>query len=247
MNEGQSPAAERPSWRFVVLLIAIGLVSVASMLLASLEALVPEGIEIPPALLLVQPAILVIGLALAGWWAAPKIGLGAPVLAGLVDGGDWLGALRRALPGALGGGVLGAAILLVYAYVTAGAFGERAEAVALPMVTRVLYGGVAEEIMMRWGLLSLLALAALKLGLARGGALWVGNLAAALVFALGHFPALFALMPDPSGGLLAAVLLANTGAGLVFGWLYMHRGLEAAIVAHALTHLIAVPLATLML
>src|SRR5690606_6758586 len=119
--------------------------------------------------------------------------------------------------------------------------------VELPMATRVLYGGVAEEIMLRWGLLSLLALAALKVGLARPGALWVGNLAAPLGFPLGHFPALFALMPEPSGGLLAAVLLANTGAGLVFGWLYMYRGLEAAIIAHALTHLIAVPLASLML
>ena len=247
MSQGQPLAATRPSWRFVVLLIAIGLVSVASMLLGSIEALLPEGLAIPPALLLVQPAILVIGLALAGWWAAPKIGLGAPVLAGLADGGDWAGALRRALPAALAGGVLGAAILLAYAYLTAGALGERAQAVELPIVTRVLYGGVVEEIMMRWGLLSLLALAALKLGLARPGALWAGNLAAALVFALGHLPALFALIPDPSAGLLAAVLLANTGAGLVFGWLYMHRGLEAAIIAHALTHLIAVPLASLLL
>src|SRR5690606_6794648 len=136
--------------------------------------------------------ILVIGFALAGWWAAPKVGLGAPVLAGVADGRDWAGALRRALPAALAGGVLGAAILLAYAFITAGAYGGHAEAVELPMVTRVLYGGVVEEIMMRWGLLSLLALAALKLGVARPGALWVGNLGAALVFALGHLPALFA-------------------------------------------------------
>ena len=46
------------------------------------------------------------------------------------------------------------------------------------------------------------------------------------------------------GGLTAEVLAFvvgwNTLAGLVFGWLFWRHGLEAAIVAHALAHVVAV-------
>ena len=37
---------------------------------------------------------------------------------------------------------------------------------------------------------------------------------------------------------LAFVLLANGGFGLVCGWLYMSRGIEAAIVAHGAADLV---------
>jgi len=245
MDDLSISATGRRSWRLLLVLTALGLAGVASLLLMPLEALLPAGVEVPRALLLVQPAVFVVAFSLLGWWAAPKLGLDAPVLGRLVEGGDWLGTLRHALPLALAGGVVSAGVLIVYGLATAGTFVDQAPAVELPMASRLLYGGVAEEIMLRWGLLSLIALAALKSRMTLPGALWTGNLVAALLFALGHLPALFALIPDPPTWLLGAVLLANASAGIVFGWLYIRRGLEAAMIGHALAHLLAVPLLTL--
>lgn len=240
MNDPSIPAFERRNAAFLFLLMAIGLVGVATLLLAPLEQLLPPGVDVPRAVLLIQPAVFVVLCSLLGWWAAPKVGLDAPVIGGLAGRGDWLGALRDALPLALAGGVLSAAVLVAYGLGTAGYFAEQSASLELPMVTRVGYGGVAEEILTRWGLMSLLAFAALRLGLSRPAAHWTGNLVAALLFALGHLPALYALV-DPPAWLVGVVMLANTSVGLIFGWVFARRGLEGAMIAHACAHLFAIP------
>jgi hypothetical protein len=231
---------ERRSVTFLLVLMAIGLAAVASMLLAPLEQLLPPGLEVPRAALVIQPAILVLGCALLGWWAAPRAGLDAPVLGAATEKGDVAGPLRSAIGWGLSGGLAAAGVLFAYGLATGPYFAEQQAGFELPMLTRVLYGGVAEEIMLRWGVMSLLALIALKLGLSRVSAQWAGNVLAALLFAAGHLPALFALV-DPPGWLIAVVIGANALVGIVFGWLFMRRGLEAAMVAHALAHLIAIP------
>jgi membrane protease YdiL (CAAX protease family) len=47
-------------------------------------------------------------------------------------------------------------------------------------------------------------------------------------------------MPDPPRTLVAMVLVGNSLPGMLFGWLFWRRGLEAAMIAHALAHLFAV-------
>ena len=234
-----APRARRSSV-FLAALVAVGLLSVASLLLVPLETLLPEGISLPRAALLIQPAIILVACALLGWWAAPKVALDAPVLGALAEKGDWLPPLRGSLGPALLGGLITAAILIAYGMATGPYFAGGQADLALPMITRLLYGGIAEEIMLRWGLLSLLAWIALKLGLRLRAAQWTGNAVAALVFAAGHLPALFGLV-DPPGWLIGAVVAANAAAGFVFGWLFIRKGLEAAMIAHAMAHLVAVP------
>lgn len=238
-----APVLQRRGVAFPLLLMTLGLVAVSSLLLASMEQLLPQDIQVSPVLLLIQPAALVILFTWLGWWAAPKVGLDAPVIGGLADGGDWLGALRKALLPGLVGGVLSAVVLIVYGLGTASYFAGQPAGIDLPMVTRMAYGGIVEELHTRWGLMSLLALGAFKLGRSLPMAHWIGNLGAALLFALGHLPALYALV-DPPAWLVAAVLLGNTSVGLVFGWLFARRGLEAAMIAHAGAHLFAVPVLT---
>jgi len=41
---------------------------------------------------------------------------------------------------------------------------------------------------------------------------------------------------------VAFVLVGNTAFGLVAGWLYARHGLEAAVIAHVLAHLLSSPL-----
>ena len=128
-----------------------------------------------------------------------------------------------------------AAVIALYSAMTAPLLTGAATFEA-PLLSRLLYGGVTEEIIARWGLMSVLVWLSLRL-LPHGDLPFVIGIAgAALIFAAGHLPLLFALVSTPSIWLVAAVLLGNMLVGIGFGWLYWRYGLEAAMVAHAGAH-----------
>jgi membrane protease YdiL (CAAX protease family) len=60
---------------------------------------------------------------------------------------------------------------------------------------------------------------------------WIANILAAVLFGLGHLPATALLVPLTPLVITRAIVL-NGLVGVVFGWLYWKRGLEAAIVSH---------------
>jgi hypothetical protein len=234
--------------RTCLTIAVLGVVGVASLGLAPLEALVPPdlGVAVPRVVFLIQPAILVLAAAALGCWAAPKMGLEAPLISALTSGAPVADRFRSAMGPALIGGVAVAFILLGYALLTRSAFANPADpnfaklaAFQTPLLSKLLYGGIAEEVLARWGIMSGVALAALKLGAGRNRALWIGCAIAALLFGLGHLPLLFAAVPAPPAWLIAAVIIGNVGPGLIFGWLFWRRGLESAMIAHATAHLLA--------
>ena len=108
------------------------------------------------------------------------------------------------------------------------------------LVGGVLYGGLSEEIMMRWGLMSFVAWAGARL-FARDAtrppaAIFVSAIViVALLFAAGHLPAA-AMISSLSPAVVGRILLLNAVAGLLFGWLFWRRSLESAMVAHASVH-----------
>ena len=133
-----------------------------------------------------------------------------------------------------------AAILLGYGALTAETFaGSDAPDVPMPLAARLLYGGISEEIIARWGVLSVAMLGLLKLGASRGVAFWSANLFAGVLFGIGHFGLLFALFPEPPVWLIAAVLAGNLLPALGFGWLFRRYGLEAAMLGHGGGHALA--------
>jgi len=75
----------------------------------------------------------------------------------------------------------------------------------------------------------------------RSAVVWAAIVIAAVLFGLGHLPAL-AQSVSLTPALIARTVLLNAIAGLLFGWLYWRRSLEAAMVAHASFH---VPLVVL--
>lgn len=189
------------------------------------------------ALLLVQPTVLTVIMLAIGAAFAPRIGLGTPWLDAWLAGRaapaltDWLPVLTVAI--AVAALLVGFERLLTPALTAAGQVPA-----PTPLLVRVLYGGVTEEIIARWGLMSLFAWGLSRV-LPGGTAMALAALLAALLFAAGHLPLLFATWASPPQAMIAAVLLGNTLAGLGFGWLYARAGLEAAIVAHALSHALA--------
>lgn len=195
-------------------------------------------------MLLLTPLLLVSAAAAAGAAVAHRVALRS-VLAGDASG-------RLDVPRALGIGFLLALTLWAVDGVLADRLGPAwqaasARAAAAPwwpaLLLGLLYGGLAEEVILRWGVMSLV-IWSVTAGLRRSGAhtgpraaavAWGGILLAAALFALGHLPAL-AQAVELNGALLARTLGLNLLAGIAYGWLFWRRSLECAMLAHGATH-----------
>jgi hypothetical protein len=214
----------------------------------------PEGIPDLPvpvlaALSLINPVLyLAIGTAL-GAWLTPKLGLTSLVAERTEAGTAVWPHLRAAAPLAVAIGI-SLSVLTVFLdkafqpFLSAEWRQAAAEMPAPgglgPLVSGVLYGGLTEEIILRWGVLSFFAWAAWRLfqgggGCPRPGVMWTAIALAALLFGVGHLPAAAAIAPLDTTQVLRVVSL-NALAGLFFGWLFWRRHLEAAMLAHASAH-----------
>jgi len=246
--------------RLFLILFILGFTGVASILLidvSAIVALLPGTItDIPtitPALKLlglIQPTLLLAVAVVTGVALAPRVGLSAPAAEALASGGNIFTSLRSQLaPGVLGGLVGAICIILVSLLIKpllpAAAIQRIGEfSRILPLPTRVLYGGITEELLLRWGFMTLIVWAAWRV-LQKGqnhprGALFVGAiLLSSLVFGAGHLPVAYVLLPDFFGGpLVLFVILANSAFGVVAGYLYWRRGLESAMIAHIICHFV---------
>ena len=245
--------------RLFLILFLLGLSGVVTILLIDLPALValmPRTIDIPaitPALKLlslVQPALLLAVAVLVGVALAPRVGLSAPAAEALAAGGNVFASLRsQLLPGVVGGIIGGLSIVLVSVltrpYLSADAIDRIGRfSKVMPLPTRILYGGLTEEVLLRWGFMTLVVWAAWRV-LQKGrnaptSAYFVGAiLLSSLVFGAGHLPLAYILLPDSFGpALVLFVIFANSAFGVFAGFLYWIRGLESAMIAHIVCHLV---------
>ena len=211
------------------------------------------GDEVPVPFWVVASASLAqtgVLLAVATWVGvrlAPKVGLRAPVFT------TWAARrpvrpLLRALwrPALLWGFISGTLLYAAYAFAPP-------EVVALqerftpPLLARVLYGGIAEEVLLRWGVMTFTVWAGWRLLQRRGGApsagiVWAAITVSALLFGLSHLPAAAALIGTMTPGIALYIVLANAAFGVFFGYLFWRRGLEASMAAHGLGHVVAASL-----
>jgi hypothetical protein len=177
-----------------------------------------------------------------GLLLAHHIGLGAPLLEGLLAGKSVTTQAQATIaPALILGGVPAALLLLLEITV----FWPR-----LPQTMRTsfpipalwkrflacFYGGMAEELLCRLFLFSLLAwLIGFAWHMPDGaptlGALWLANILAAVIFGLSHLPTTAALVKLTPLLVVRAILL-NGIVGVAFGYLFWQYGLEAAMLAH---------------
>lgn len=116
----------------------------------------------------------------------------------------------------------------------------------LHLAASVIYGGVVEEIMMRLFFMSLTTFILWKL-FARSKEkenipVWVfvvANIVSSLLFAAGHIPTTIVTFGGLNALILIRCFLLNGVPGILFGWLYQKLGLQYAIIAHALAHVIS--------
>mgnify|MGYP006291800181 CR=1 FL=1 len=201
----------------------------------------------------VNPLLLLAVACLVGAYAAPKAGLRSHLFDRAGGDGGALGRLRPEVGLAVGVGV-GGSLLVIALDVALAPFVARdlpqsAIGAARPTVVdvlayapvRFLYGGITEELLLRFGLMSALAFGGWVLTGRRGETpgprvMWAAIAISAVLFGVGHLPALAGAV-GLTPALVARTVLLNAIAGTAFGWLYWRHSLEAAMVAHAAFHL----------
>jgi membrane protease YdiL (CAAX protease family) len=239
-------------------LFLLGLLGIATLPLVLVPMIrargLPEGIPDLPlpalvALSMINPVLYLAGLTAVGARLSPKLALRSLIATPSSTGTPLWPQLRAAAPTAIGIGLaLSAITLLLDATFQPflspewrGAAAEMPEPGGLgALVSGLLYGGITEEIMLRWGALSFFAWAAWRLfqggkGVPSPVAMWSAIVLAALLFGVAHLPAAAALAPLDSI-LVLRVISLNALGGLFFGWLFWRYHLEAAMLAHASAH-----------
>jgi hypothetical protein len=253
MHEDQKAVADAASVSFARRfwpLVALGVVGIASLplvMLPTLRLLIRDGhapgISLPAlaALTLIQPTLLLVAAAAIGAVVAPRLGLASHVAK--VNVRTVVAAeVPLALVYGVATGIVVVALDMVLFHAHSASASSSARTIIDGLVGGALYGGVTEEIMMRWGLMSLIVWAGARLfarttarpgpGVYRGAIVIV-----ALLFAAGHLPAAMAIAPLTTT-LVLRILLLNALAGLVFGWLFWRKSLECAMFAHASVHVV---------
>ncbi len=253
-----------PNKRLFLVLWLAGIAGVLSFLFVDITAVVmalpvPEGTpppELPPPALLklaaiIQPAVLTSLAVAIGMWLAPKIGLHSPAAEAFADQKPVWPALKpQLMPGIAAGIACGIAI--VAAWVVAkplmpAEFVTRALEFNkfLPHAVRILYGGFTEEILLRWGVMTFLVWLLWRLfqrgrGEVHEASVIIAIVLSAIVFGAGHLPIASALAGGLTLPVVIYVLVANSLFGIVAGFLYWRRGLEAAMLAHMFAHVVLI-------
>lgn len=220
-----------------------GVVALTLTVLPQLLAMSPSPLPTPVAAAasMLQSAVLVALAVWAGVVLAPPLGLHAPVAEAAVAGtGIWQTLKPRVLPAAAVGLLVGGLLTVLTSHAPQGLRASGA-VFEIPFVAKLLYGGVTEEILMRWGLMtallwSLWRVLQKRAGPPRRSLVFMAIVVAALLFGVGHLPLVMGMGVELSGPVAMFIIAANAVPGILFGWLYWRWGLEAAMLAHAMSH-----------
>lgn len=227
----------------------IGMVGVLSLLFILPGMISNRPISIPIwAVCLIQLIQSGIMLALAVWIGvtfAYKVNLYAPVIEALVLKKSFFEKLRPQLgPACVVGFVVGI-FLIGMSYVTPQELSVATNTTnpILKIFTEVFYGGVTEEILLRWGVMTLTLWLLWRYfqrdqNFPSSRLVWIAIVASSLLFASSHLPAAHVIAGHLTLNIVTYVMVGNMVAGIMFGVLYKQFGLESAMIAHALAHLV---------
>lgn len=205
------------------------------------ESLSPMQIKL---VLLLNPTILLIIAILIGTFLYKKVNFQLPLIekiAGIKDENSIpiSDILKYGILGGILSGILLSVISQLFVPILPTEFTELSQAVKPTIANRFLYGGITEELLMRFGLMTLVVWICSKLfGHTKSSIYWIGILIAAFVFALGHLPIATQAVANPSTGLISFIIIGNSVGGIIFGWLYWKKGLESAMIAHIFAHVV---------
>ncbi len=248
-------------WKLFLLITGIcipGIITaiprVSDLVEKNTEKLKASGKKLPPRRILLtvqmlQTLILCAGFSALGVLLAPKIGFDAPFLRSLVTADLSPAETLPSVVPVLGFSAGGAAVFLLLYYLVFERRLDRQTVLSMERVrmegglaTRIFYGGIVEEVLMRWGIMTLLLFVLNAAGIPLVPALvWPVIIAVGVLFGLAHLPTYLAAGCKKTPAFILAQIVLNCFAGTLFGYLYWKYGLFAAIVSHALFHIIWYP------
>jgi membrane protease YdiL (CAAX protease family) len=235
-----------------MLLFSLGFLGIASMvpIIPTLLALQSEPLTLSVQMIQIisvaQSSVLLLFMIWLGLVFSHKVGLNSPVIVALVCSENVFKQLKPQILPALIGGIVGGLIILLFFGMTAdylpAEFVRAGDKLSPPWYTKILYGGITEELLMRWGIMSFFVWAVFRLTQKKGSAIRAHNyviaiIASALISGLGHLPVAFALSSEITAPLIFYIILGNAAFGFIAGYLYWKRGLECAIGAHMIAHI----------
>lgn len=233
-------------------LFSLGFLGILSIL--TMELPLPEEAKailsnLPPIvaklIVLANPVILLTLFVTVGIVLYQKVHLKVPIMEKMIGMDANYVNISDIIKSGITGGIIAGSLLSLVGFIfipnLPEEFIELGESLKPTLAARFLYGGITEEILMRFGLMTLIVWIAAKItGGTKPVVYWIGIIIAAILFALGHFPIAYQAVENPSMGLLAYILIGNTIGGLIFGWLYWKKGLESSFIAHIFAHVIMV-------
>ncbi len=110
------------------------------------------------------------------------------------------------------------------------------------ILSRVFYGGVLEEVIFRWSLLSLFVWIFQLVGLDNQFSLNTSVFVTSLLFAIVHIPSIKLVATKPKKEMYVYTIVGNIWVGLCASFAFIESGLFAAIVVHMLFHLTWYPI-----
>lgn len=238
----------KSAFRLGLALWTAGMIGVVSTLWMSIP--LPGNLELPISMWLlkilglIQPAILLLLAVWGGVKLAPKVNLHAPAFEAFSRRENYVTALRPQIAPGLTIGILSGFMLVLTSFLTPAVLAGAEEFFDPPLVVRLLYGGITEEILVRWGLMTFLLWGLWRLfghSTEKPAAVivWFSIILSSLVFGALHLPIVFILAEEITGVLIVYIIGGNSVFGVLFGYLYWRHGLEASIIAHALAHFVA--------
>ena len=244
------------NWKvFFILCIASLLATIAVLPYAlELQSSSLQNLKLPPLSVLIVAALLQTAVMFAiaifgGMFFASRVGLGTPILDAATRGESVADKVRAILPISIILGIIGTLLLLALEFFyfqpamlkelgnTATALNLRtSQPAAWKGFLASFYGGITEEILLRLFVMSFFVwlgnfISRTAEGKPTAGVIWTANILATVLFGLGHLPAIASLVPVTPIVIVREVVL-NGLLGIVFGWLYWKRGLEAAMISH---------------
>jgi len=247
----------RPKLKIGLTLFALGFLGILSLLTATLPyGDLPEQIaQLPPfiikLLVLLQPSIILLIAVLVGTLLYDKVKFTVPTISSLFGIEKPQTSFVQQVKYGVPLGLLAGALIVLTASLFKLVISEELNAVGnqvqITLLVRFGYGGITEELLMRFGFMTLVVWVTSKL-IRRLNNLtyWVGIGLSTLLFAAGHLPVVYASVSAPSALLVTYILVGNSIGGLIFGWLYWKKGLESAIFAHIFAHVAMVSIGLFM-
>jgi len=231
-------------------LFVLGLIGVLSMLTANIpldnlpkavsERFSAQEIQL---LMLVNPLLLVIIAILIGTALYDKVNLQIPTIKSLLKienpNISFLEQLKSGVLLGVASGILITLIAVFFKSFLPTEFLALGNKMSITPLARLLYGGLTEELLMRYGFMTLVVWTVFKISKSLKKSTYIlAILMSSLLFAAGHLPVVFGALANPSTMLIAYIILGNAATGIIFGWLYWKKGLEAAMIAHMVAHVV---------